>query len=238
MVHTRTLGSKSGAINNRPEPQAFWSHCGSLMGKEYNWSPHSTTRRGASEILFIETPHGFQFWMTVTPSGRRNIQYLIAIWAPSLMVTSKDQFPTQTLFLDPHMTLKTLYSCSCLKAKRWTSLYQYIWYHLHCLMLAHFWQLLRSAADWSAGIKYHEESIHTAYVHVIENSKHYIYIEVSLAHINGYNNLPSHKYHTETAGTPNPGPAVLISVCWDVKRPWVTWICTSPAYLTFALHFH
>ncbi|XP_033285419.1 phospholipase D1 isoform X3 [Orcinus orca] len=38
-------------------------------------------------------------------------------------------------------------------------------------------QLLRSAADWSAGIKYHEESIHTAYVYVIENSKHYIYIE-------------------------------------------------------------
>uniref|UniRef100_A0A7N5KCZ6 Phospholipase n=1 Tax=Ailuropoda melanoleuca TaxID=9646 RepID=A0A7N5KCZ6_AILME len=38
-------------------------------------------------------------------------------------------------------------------------------------------QLLRSAADWSAGIKYHEESIHTAYVHVIENSKHYVYIE-------------------------------------------------------------
>lgn len=38
-------------------------------------------------------------------------------------------------------------------------------------------QLLRSAADWSAGIKYHEESIHAAYVHVIENSQHYIYIE-------------------------------------------------------------
>ncbi|XP_031232340.1 phospholipase D1 isoform X2 [Mastomys coucha] len=38
-------------------------------------------------------------------------------------------------------------------------------------------QLLRSAADWSAGIKHHEESIHAAYVHVIENSKHYIYIE-------------------------------------------------------------
>nr|XP_020032464.1 phospholipase D1 [Castor canadensis] len=38
-------------------------------------------------------------------------------------------------------------------------------------------QLLRSAADWSAGIKYHEESIHSAYIHVIENSKHYIYIE-------------------------------------------------------------
>ncbi|XP_023379851.1 phospholipase D1 [Pteropus vampyrus] len=38
-------------------------------------------------------------------------------------------------------------------------------------------QLLRSAADWSAGIKYCEGSIHTAYVHVIENSKHYIYIE-------------------------------------------------------------
>ncbi|EHB12476.1 Phospholipase D1 [Heterocephalus glaber] len=38
-------------------------------------------------------------------------------------------------------------------------------------------QLLRSAADWSAGIKYHEESIHSAYTYVIENSKHYIYIE-------------------------------------------------------------
>uniref|UniRef100_A0A671Q2P8 Phospholipase n=1 Tax=Sinocyclocheilus anshuiensis TaxID=1608454 RepID=A0A671Q2P8_9TELE len=30
-------------------------------------------------------------------------------------------------------------------------------------------QLLRSASDWSAGIKYHEESIHTAYVNAIEN---------------------------------------------------------------------
>ncbi|MCI4391684.1 hypothetical protein PGIGA_G00137210 [Pangasianodon gigas] len=38
-------------------------------------------------------------------------------------------------------------------------------------------QVLRSASDWSAGIKYHEESIHNAYVHVIENSKHYVYIE-------------------------------------------------------------
>ncbi|XP_019388279.1 PREDICTED: phospholipase D1 isoform X1 [Crocodylus porosus] len=38
-------------------------------------------------------------------------------------------------------------------------------------------QVLRSAADWSAGIKYHEESIHAAYINVIENSKHYIYIE-------------------------------------------------------------
>ncbi|CAI9595461.1 unnamed protein product [Staurois parvus] len=38
-------------------------------------------------------------------------------------------------------------------------------------------QVIRSAADWSAGIKYHEESIHNAYIHVIENSKHYIYIE-------------------------------------------------------------
>ncbi|XP_038160336.1 phospholipase D1 [Cyprinodon tularosa] len=38
-------------------------------------------------------------------------------------------------------------------------------------------QVLRSASDWSAGIKYHEESIHNAYVHAIENSKHFIYIE-------------------------------------------------------------
>ncbi|XP_037136093.1 phospholipase D1-like [Syngnathus acus] len=38
-------------------------------------------------------------------------------------------------------------------------------------------QILRSASDWSAGIKYHEESIHNAYVKVIENSQHFIYIE-------------------------------------------------------------
>uniref|UniRef100_A0A3P8UTH7 Phospholipase n=1 Tax=Cynoglossus semilaevis TaxID=244447 RepID=A0A3P8UTH7_CYNSE len=38
-------------------------------------------------------------------------------------------------------------------------------------------QVLRSASDWSAGIKYHEESIHTAYIQVIAKSKHYIYIE-------------------------------------------------------------
>ncbi|XP_056306096.1 phospholipase D1 [Danio aesculapii] len=38
-------------------------------------------------------------------------------------------------------------------------------------------QVLRSASDWSAGIKYHEESIHTAYVNAVEHSQHYIYIE-------------------------------------------------------------
>ncbi|XP_008395128.1 phospholipase D1 [Poecilia reticulata] len=38
-------------------------------------------------------------------------------------------------------------------------------------------QILRSASDWSAGIKYHEESIHNAYVHAIENSQHFVYIE-------------------------------------------------------------
>ncbi|XP_069753685.1 phospholipase D1-like isoform X2 [Narcine bancroftii] len=38
-------------------------------------------------------------------------------------------------------------------------------------------QVLRSAADWSCGIKYHEESIHQAYIHVIKTSKHFIYIE-------------------------------------------------------------
>ncbi|KAM9712896.1 phospholipase D1 isoform 1-T1 [Menidia menidia] len=38
-------------------------------------------------------------------------------------------------------------------------------------------QILRSASDWSAGIKYHEESIHNAYVETIKNSKHFIYIE-------------------------------------------------------------
>lgn len=39
-------------------------------------------------------------------------------------------------------------------------------------------QVLRSSADWSAGIKYHEESIHNAYIQVIAKSKHFIYIEV------------------------------------------------------------
>ncbi|RVE59151.1 hypothetical protein OJAV_G00201130 [Oryzias javanicus] len=38
-------------------------------------------------------------------------------------------------------------------------------------------QILRSASDWSAGIKYHEESIHNAYVNVIQQSQHFIYIE-------------------------------------------------------------
>ncbi|XP_042194903.1 phospholipase D1 isoform X2 [Callorhinchus milii] len=38
-------------------------------------------------------------------------------------------------------------------------------------------QVLRSAADWSCGIKHHEDSIHQAYIHVIENSKHFVYIE-------------------------------------------------------------
>uniref|UniRef100_A0A8C7XR96 Phospholipase n=1 Tax=Oryzias sinensis TaxID=183150 RepID=A0A8C7XR96_9TELE len=38
-------------------------------------------------------------------------------------------------------------------------------------------QILRSASDWSAGIKYHEESIHNAYVDVIQQSQHFIYIE-------------------------------------------------------------
>lgn len=41
-----------------------------------------------------------------------------------------------------------------------------------------FSQILRSASDWSAGIKYHEESIHNAYVHAIQNSQHFVYIEV------------------------------------------------------------
>lgn len=48
------------------------------------------------------------------------------------------------------------------------------------ILLVFVCQVLRSAADWSAGIKYHEESIHTAYIQVIAKSKHYIYIEVNL----------------------------------------------------------
>ncbi|CAB1340970.1 unnamed protein product [Coregonus sp. 'balchen'] len=47
----------------------------------------------------------------------------------------------------------------------------------HFIQRWNFCKILRSASDWSAGIKYHEESIHNAYVHAIKNSQHYIYIE-------------------------------------------------------------
>ncbi|ESO83442.1 hypothetical protein LOTGIDRAFT_222671 [Lottia gigantea] len=38
-------------------------------------------------------------------------------------------------------------------------------------------QILRSSCSWSAGLAEIEASIHTAYIHCIENAKHYIYIE-------------------------------------------------------------
>ncbi|WPK22898.1 hypothetical protein PUMCH_000119 [Australozyma saopauloensis] len=38
-------------------------------------------------------------------------------------------------------------------------------------------QILRSAGNWSLGLKEHEESIHQAYLKLIENSEHCIYIE-------------------------------------------------------------
>lgn len=38
-------------------------------------------------------------------------------------------------------------------------------------------QILRSASFWSAGIERNERSILQAYYDLIENSKHYIYIE-------------------------------------------------------------
>lgn len=38
-------------------------------------------------------------------------------------------------------------------------------------------QVLRSVGSWSAGKRLYEESIHMAYLHSIENSKHFIYIE-------------------------------------------------------------
>ncbi|KAL1485756.1 hypothetical protein MTO96_047229, partial [Rhipicephalus appendiculatus] len=40
--------------------------------------------------------------------------------------------------------------------------------------------ILRSASNWSTGIKAIESSIHSAYIDNIVNAKHYIYIEVSL----------------------------------------------------------
>lgn len=38
-------------------------------------------------------------------------------------------------------------------------------------------QILRSAGNWSLGLKDHEESVHQAYLKLIENSEHCIYIE-------------------------------------------------------------
>lgn len=38
-------------------------------------------------------------------------------------------------------------------------------------------QVLRSATTWSLGTRTTEDSIQTAYVHAIQNAKHYIYIE-------------------------------------------------------------
>lgn len=42
-------------------------------------------------------------------------------------------------------------------------------------------QVLRSVCQWSIGTKVHEESIHLAYVSAIQNSKHFIYIEVGFS---------------------------------------------------------
>lgn len=38
-------------------------------------------------------------------------------------------------------------------------------------------QILRSAGNWSLGLKEHEESIHQAYLKLIEESEHFVYIE-------------------------------------------------------------
>lgn len=53
------------------------------------------------------------------------------------------------------------------------------------IILLSFSQVLRSVDRWSAGTC--ESSILNAYIHTIENSEHYIYIEVTL--------LPAHYIH-------------------------------------------
>ena len=47
---------------------------------------------------------------------------------------------------------------------------------LMCLLCLFIFQVLRSADRWSTGTC--ENSILKAYIHIIENSEHYIYIEV------------------------------------------------------------
>ena len=39
-------------------------------------------------------------------------------------------------------------------------------------------QCVRSASTWSTGLKYDEHSIENAYIEMIRNAEHYIYIEV------------------------------------------------------------
>uniref|UniRef100_A0A672SNT3 phospholipase D n=1 Tax=Sinocyclocheilus grahami TaxID=75366 RepID=A0A672SNT3_SINGR len=48
----------------------------------------------------------------------------------------------------------------------------------HFIQRWNFTKVLRSVCQWSIGTKVHEESIHLAYVSAIQNSKHFIYMEV------------------------------------------------------------
>ena len=49
-----------------------------------------------------------------------------------------------------------------------------------CIKSYVFRQILRSASQWSAGIKVVEHSIMNAYVEIIRYAEHFIYIEVSV----------------------------------------------------------
>ena len=57
-------------------------------------------------------------------------------------------------------------------------------------------QVLRSVCQWSIGTKVHEESIHLAYISAIQNSKHFIYIEVRAA-----TGLHTAAVHSKAMGT-------------------------------------
>lgn len=46
-------------------------------------------------------------------------------------------------------------------------------YHITITLI----QVLRSASSWSVGQNFTEDSIHMAYLSMIANAKHYIYIE-------------------------------------------------------------
>lgn len=61
-------------------------------------------------------------------------------------------------------------------------MYMYVYMYSLCLCIWHLdcsvsIQVLRSAARWSAGITETEMSIQTAYLHLIDTAKHFIYIE-------------------------------------------------------------
>ncbi|XP_039983506.1 phospholipase D1 [Xiphias gladius] len=103
-------------------------------------------------------------------------------------------------------------------------------------------QILRSASDWSAGIKYHEESIHNAYIHAIQESQHFIYIELQGRTLHWYQLVPV----TRNVGAemqnvrvrtwrPCSRRVALLASAWNPRHPPRSWE-SKPPRPCFVLH--